>query len=43
MWILIQNGLQPIHFAAQIGHEDVIKLLVENFNIRPDAANSVKN
>lgn len=36
-----QNGLQPVHAAAQEGHEDVVKMLVEDFHIKPDAAGNV--
>lgn len=37
-----QDGLQPIHVAAQYGREDVVKMFVEEFHIRPDTAGSVK-
>ena len=40
-WIL-QNGLQPIHHAAQEGHEDILMILVNDFNVRPDAVTYVR-
>ena len=40
---ILQKGLQPIHYAAQEGHEDVVMMLVDDFNVKPDAVNSVCN
>ena len=40
-WVL-QNGLQPIHHAAQEGHEDILMILVDDFNVRPDAITYVR-
>ena len=41
LYYYIQDGVQPIHCAAQKGHEAVLKMLVEEFNIPPDAATHV--
>ena len=30
-----QNGIQPIHSACYGGHENVVKLLVEEFGVDP--------
>ena len=37
----LQNGQQPIHQAAQEGHEDIVMILVDDFNVKPDAVNLV--
>ena len=37
----LQNGLQPIHHAAQEGHEDIVMILVDDFNVKPDAVSLV--
>lgn len=37
----IQNGLQPIHHAAQEGHVDVVIMLIEEFHQKPDALTNV--
>jgi len=34
---MLQNGLQPIHYAAQEGREDTVMKLVDDFNVKPDA------
>ena len=36
-----QNGLQPIHNAAQEGQEAVVRLLVDDFHQKPDATSNV--
>ena len=36
-----QNGLQPIHNAAQEGQESVVRLLVDDFHQKPDATSNV--
>lgn len=36
-----QNGLQPIHHAAQEGHEEVVRMLVDDFHVKPDATSNV--
>lgn len=37
----MQNGLLPIHHAAQEGQEEVVKLLIEKFNISVNATSNV--
>ena len=39
---IIQNGLQPIHHAAQEGHEDMVMILVDDFNVKPDVVSLVR-
>ena len=39
--LILQNGLKPIHYAAQDGKEAVIKLLVEKFHMKPDDTSNV--
>ena len=34
---MLQDGLQPIHYAAQYGREDTVMTLVDDFNVKPDA------
>ena len=38
---MLQNGLQPIHHAAQEGREDIVMILVDDFNVKPDAVTFV--
>ena len=38
---ILQKGLQPIHYAAQEGHEDIVMMLVNDFNIEPNVVNFV--
>ena len=38
---ILQKGLQPIHYAAQEGREDIVMMLVDDFNVKPDVVNSV--
>ena len=38
---ILQNGLLPIHHAAQEGHEDIVMILVDDFNVKPDAVTLV--
>ena len=38
----LQNGLQPIHHAAQEGHEDIVMILVDDFNVKPDVVSLVR-
>ena len=40
---ILQKGLQPIHYAAQEGHEDIVMMLVDDFNVEPDVVNFVRN
>ena len=37
----LQKGLQPIHHAAQEGHEDIVMILVDDFNVKPDVVTLV--
>ena len=39
--MLIQNGLQPIHYAAQAGKQEVVKFLVEQHNISVNTCSDV--
>ena len=39
---ILQNGLLPIHHAAQEGHEDIVMILVDDFNVKPDAVTLVR-
>ena len=39
--VCIQNGLQPIHHAAQEGKEEVVKLLVDKFNVKVTTTSNV--
>ena len=38
---MLQNGLQPIHYAAQEGREDIVMILVDDFNVKPDVVTFV--
>ena len=38
---MLQNGLQPIHYAAQNGYENIVMTLVNDFNVKPDAVTLV--
>lgn len=38
----IQNGLQPIHHAAQEGKEEVIKLLIDKYNVKATTTSNVR-
>lgn len=38
---MLQNGFQPIHYAAQSGCEDTVMTLVNDFNVKPDVADIV--
>ena len=38
---IIQNGIQVIHHAAQEGHEAVVKMLVDDFHVKPNLASNV--
>jgi len=38
---MLQNGLQPMHYAAQEGHEDIVMMLVDDFNVKPDVVTLV--
>ena len=40
-YCVVQDGLQPIHVAAQYGHEDAVSMFVEEFHIRPDVGGTV--
>ena len=33
---MLQNNIQPIHYAAQEGHENIVMILVDDFNVKPD-------
>ena len=37
----MQDGLQPIHYAAQEGHEAAVVMLIKDFNVNPDAKTKV--
>jgi len=39
---MLQNNLQPIHHAAQEGHEDIMMILVDEFNVNPDVVTLVR-
>ena len=41
LWLGPQNGLQPIHHAAQEGHEEVVRMLIEDFHVKPDSTSNV--
>ena len=38
---MLQNDIQPIHYAAQEGHEDIVMILVDDFNVKPDVVAQV--
>lgn len=38
-----QNGLQPIHHAAQEGHEEIVRMLVNDFHVKPDVTSNVSH
>ena len=35
--------MQPIHCAAQEGHEDAVVMLISDFHVKPNAINDVIN
>ena len=39
---MLQKGLQPIHYAAQEGHEEIVMMLVDDFNVEPNVVNFVR-
>ena len=39
---MLQNGFQPIHFAAQNGCEDTVMTLVDDFNVKADVVALVR-
>ena len=39
--ISTQIGLQPIHIAVQYNQEDVVHLLVDDFNVKIDSTSDV--
>ena len=39
---MLQKGLQPIHYAAQEGHEDTVMMLVDDFDVKPDVVSFVR-
>ena len=45
MWFVgipTQKGeLQPIHYAAQQGHESAVMMLIKDFHVKPDAKTAV--
>ena len=38
---MLQKGLQPIHYATQEGREDIVMMLVDDFDVKPDVVNFV--
>ena len=38
---VLQTGMQAIHYAAQEGHEEMVMMLVDGFNAKPDAVTLV--
>ena len=39
--ISTQIGQQPIHIAVQYNHENVVQMLVDEFNVKLDSTNDV--
>lgn len=37
----IQEGLQPVHYAAVSGRLDILQLLIEDYGISPNAPTNV--
>ena len=36
-----QDGVQPVYLAAEQGHDDVVRMLVNEFHVHPDAPRNV--
>ena len=39
----LQQGSQAIHLSAAVGHLDLLKTLVEKYNVPPSIANNVRH
>ena len=39
----LQQGSQAIHLSAAVGHLDLLKTLVEKYNVPPGIANNVRH
>ena len=37
----MQDGGQSIHYAAMKGYDEIVDVLVDEFNVKPDAVNKV--
>ena len=38
---ILQIGMRPIHYAAQEGHENIVMILLDEFDAKPDAVTRV--
>ena len=39
----MQDGLQPIHFAAKFGHIEIIQALLDDYGVNPNSNSKVSS